>query len=184
MVDKPELSFYSLSVGTISLVIRNYKKPHNSSRFQRMKSVEVNVETSAVIQSCNPSQEIEMWLSRVFTLAILFFPQFVAAQQVTASGGAVAGEIVSASAVFLASSAGDVLTTPPEQHFVLTTFCAAGNTRLAGSTFGFIADTDGSGCVNFSPGVALPSEETLTCAPVGAAGNTGRCHVSGVLSVR
>jgi hypothetical protein len=100
------------------------------------------------------------------------------------SGGAVAGEIVSASTVFPAASVGDVLTTPPEQHFVLTTFCATGNTRLVGSTFGFIADTDGSGCVSFSPGVVLRSGETLTCAPLGAAGSTCRCHVSGVLSVR
>ena len=120
----------------------------------------------------------------VWIFAVFFLSSIATAQEVTTSGGSVSGKIMSSSTVF-AVPIGDVLITPAEDHFVLTTFCASSSQKLVGSTFGYIAEIPGigGGCLNFSPGVALPKNEVLTCAALSGALSES-CQVSGVLSAR
>jgi hypothetical protein len=62
----------------------------------------------------------------------------------------------------------------PGGTFALTTACLFGSaeTELSGDIFGVIAL--GSGCVTFSPGLAIMGGDQVLCA-------SGRCVVTGVL---
>jgi hypothetical protein len=103
------------------------------------------------------------------------------AQEVTVSGGAVAGRIISGSTVAEAQDSSEVLTTPPTGAFALTLVCSTGAVRFVGSTFGFIARPTDS-CLDLRPGVALPPEETVLC--FNDFDTAEDCQASGVLSQR
>jgi hypothetical protein len=105
------------------------------------------------------------------------------AQEVTASGGAVAGTILSASVEVDPGATATIITVPENGRFVLTLICArlVREIPFSGSTFGFIAQTppDGTYCQSLLPGVALNPGEDITCSAPERAIN---CQASGVLS--
>jgi len=111
------------------------------------------------------------------------------AQEVTVSGGAVAGTIISGSIEGLPGGAtATVLTVPSRGRFVLTLICSGlrGEIPFNGSSFGFIAQTPpagGSGsCQSLLPGVALSPDEDVSCTNI--VGDTIHCQATGVLSPR
>jgi hypothetical protein len=71
-----------------------------------------------------------------------------------------------------------VLTVPDENVYALTAVCltTAGGT-LSASEFGIIAR--GPGCANYSPGLAIPGGNEITCS--GGAGGSN-CTGTGVLT--
>ena len=91
------------------------------------------------------------------------------AQDVTASGGAVAGNILSGSVEVDPSATATIITVPENGRFVLTLICSdpGGEIPFNGSTFGFIAQTPigtgRTGCQSLLPGVALNPGEDITC---------------------
>lgn len=118
--------------------------------------------------------------------AVMLAGSAATAQQVTVAGGAVAGEITSASLSLSANQTATVLTTPGSGKFVVTTFCSTSDqTILQGLDFGFIAEIPESpadSCITFAPGVAVPQDEELQCRNVDNFAVS--CQVSGVRSVR
>lgn len=109
------------------------------------------------------------------------------AQEVTKQGGAVAGPVLSATTFVLANKTTEVLTTPQEGFFVLTTFCTSGPDMIlqGDERFEFIARAGHQIdrlCQNFQPGIALPQSMVITCFNL-SSGSNG-CNVSGVLSQR
>jgi hypothetical protein len=109
------------------------------------------------------------------------------AQDVTVSGGAVAGTILSASVEVDPGATATIIAVPENGRFVLTLICSgplASEVPFSGSTFGLIAKTpSGSGggtCQSLLPGVALNPGEDITCTnPINESTN---CQASGVLS--
>lgn len=113
------------------------------------------------------------------------------AQEVTVSGGAVAGKILSHSVAGVpTATTATVLTVPKRGRFVLTLICSGfrGEIPFNGSIFGFIAQTPpagGSGsCQSLLPGVALNPGEDITCTDPGGFPGGISCQASGVLSKR
>jgi hypothetical protein len=70
-----------------------------------------------------------------------------------------------------------VFAVPEENVYALTAVCFTRTGDLSASDFGFIAR--GPGCANFSPGLAIPGGNEITCTGT-AAGVT--CVVTGVLT--
>jgi hypothetical protein len=96
--------------------------------------------------------------------------------------GALSGVIVSKSIAVPASSSAPVFTTPAAGKgvFVLTQFCRSNCPELSGSTLARIGD-NGSGCTTYSPGIALPPGETLTCTSSGCDPGAP-CTITGVVT--
>lgn len=100
-----------------------------------------------------------------------------------ATFGGLSGQVVSASATI--PQFGDPVTaytTPSTGNFVLTQFCVVpAFAKLSGSSFGAIVGV-GSGsdpsCTSYGPGLALPTNETITLSSNGAAANV---TITGVL---
>jgi hypothetical protein len=93
--------------------------------------------------------------------------------------GGLSGKVVT-----IKGSANEVVfVTPPKKFFVLTQFCSLGSSSVAGaltsSTQGLVAVApSGNNCSTYSPGIALPQNDTLTC------GGMTECMIIGVLSSR
>jgi hypothetical protein len=96
--------------------------------------------------------------------------------------GALSGVVVSKSIVLEQPSAVAIYTTPPAGKgvFVLTQFCRSNCPDLSGSTLGKIGD-NGLGCTSYSPGIAFPPGETLTCTNTGC-GFSVPCTITGVVT--
>jgi hypothetical protein len=70
-----------------------------------------------------------------------------------------------------------VFTVPEGNVYALTAVCFSRQGNLDASTFGFIAE--GPGCANYSPGLAVPGGDEITCT--GTAAGVA-CTVTGVLT--
>ncbi len=122
-------------------------------------------------------------------VAAMLATSVASAQEVTVSGGAVAGKILSGSVEVGPNATATIITVPENGRFVLTLICSGpliSELPFYGSTFGFIAQTppgSGSGrCESLLPGVALNPGEDITCTNTFS--STTNCQASGVLSKR
>jgi hypothetical protein len=122
-------------------------------------------------------------------MAAMLATSVASAQEVTVSGGAVAGKIISASVEVGSNATATVMTVPENGFFVLTLICSGPNISevpFHGSIFGFIAQSPpgqgAGGCQEFLPGVALNPGEDITC--INTFSLPTNCQVSGVLSRR
>jgi len=101
-------------------------------------------------------------------------------------GGTVTEEIISGSAYVDYANTDTVLTTPAHGDFLLTTICGTRGVKIRGASFGFIAEIRtfpdiGWQCYDFTPGVALPKNEEITCSPSCGVDCSSPCQVSGIL---
>jgi hypothetical protein len=113
-------------------------------------------------------------------LAFIIFSSTTEAQEI--KHGGLTGTIVSATTIVCTNGGcvNPIYTTPAEGSFVLTQFCATTDVlRVIGSSFGGIPVNEGIGCTTFSPGIALPQNETISCEN---GGTFGDCMITGVLS--
>jgi len=97
-------------------------------------------------------------------------------------GSGLGGTIISAGVVAYGPES-LVFTTPATGSFILTQFCnfvsppGSSSGTLRGSTFGEIPAPSGpSNCVTYTPGIALPPNESLFCTV------STRCVITGILS--
>jgi hypothetical protein len=96
--------------------------------------------------------------------------------------GSLSGVVVSKGIVLQAPGSAPVFTTPAAGKgvFVLTQFCRSNCPDLSGSTLGKIGD-NGIGCTTYSPGIAFPPGETLTCTSQGC-DFAVPCTITGVVT--
>lgn len=115
---------------------------------------------------------------------VFFFSRGARAQAIINSG--LSGTVTSASATLTVVGSVPVFTTPGAGFFILTEVCGVGGFGgpiLRGNTFGIISvGISTSGCFTYTPGIAIPQGEVLSCTidfppPPGTA-----CMVTGVLS--
>jgi len=124
----------------------------------------------------------------VAAMAVLVASSAASAQEVSNSGGAVVGRIISGSVEDVTDQeVATVLTVPSSGRFVLTLVCSGRRDQIpfSGSQFGFIAQTPPSvrgTCQSLLPGVALNRGEEVTCQNI--VGDVASCQASGVLSKR
>jgi hypothetical protein len=95
--------------------------------------------------------------------------------------GTLSGKIVSAAVEVAPTTAATVYTTPATGFFILTQVCVQDRSEMAvrGATLGPLVTDDR--CTTYTPGVALPRNEVITCANNDAT-PTGACSITGVLS--
>jgi len=96
--------------------------------------------------------------------------------------GALSGVVVSKSIAVPVSSSAPVFTAPAAGKgvFVLTQFCRSNCPELSGSTLGRIGDNS-TGCTTYTPGIALPPGEVLTCTSSGC-DSPVPCTITGVVT--
>jgi hypothetical protein len=105
-----------------------------------------------------------------------------AAEAQVIKNGELSGIVVSKSLVLQSSGFAPIFMMPAAGKgvFVLTQFCRSNCPDLSGSTLGRIGDT-GPGCTTYSPGIAFPPGETLTCTSAGC-DFTVPCTITGVVT--
>lgn len=119
----------------------------------------------------------------VATVAVCALVSSVQAQVI--KKGELSGRIVTVGVLGPAGGSAVLYTAPDakEGRFILSKLCAAqenGNHAVLASSLGSLEATDRPDCTDFSPGLALPPGEQLTCRGFT---DTGRyCVATGVLS--
>ncbi len=114
---------------------------------------------------------------------VFFFSRGARAQSIINS--TLSGTVTSASATLTEVGSVPVFTTPGAGFFILTQFCVGSNVpTFRGNTFGIIPFGGGVGCTTYTPGIAIPQGEVLSCTQDFPFGLPAPCMVTGVLSAQ
>lgn len=109
--------------------------------------------------------------------AAIAFP----AQAQRVKNGGPSGTIVTAKVDVPTASTVDVLTTAPNEFFILTQYCDSGIMDLSSTSLGVFMQNQGGGgvCTTFEPGFAIPQGDTISCTNANS-GITRPCIITGV----